>query len=156
MTTVWGAPRAAYLLALAIAREDDQGRSELWETVSRAGGETDLVIALGAQARLMSRAAATATGKPFDVPDAVWKRIPCPDVRDYSMAAYAGGELGTPSFSCARCLRIAAETLAGLHLAAMDAAGIPRTWLAEVCARIPEADEPVTPSVPDAGAAVGP
>jgi hypothetical protein len=156
MTTMWGAPRAAYLLALAMALEDEQGQNELWEKVSRTGGETDLLIALGAQARLMARTAATANGKPFDVPDAAWERIACRDVRDFAMAAYTGGELHTPCLSCARCLRIAAEMLAGVHLAAIDAAGIPRTWLAEVCARIPETDEPITSPASDAGAAVGP
>jgi hypothetical protein len=142
MTTDWEAPRAGYLLTLAVASGDED---KFWSTVS-PGGEADLVIALGAQARLMARTATTATGKPFDVPAAGWESITCPDVRSFAMATYAGEELGEQSLSSTRCLREAAVALASVQLAAMDAAGLPRTWLADVCARMASADEsPVTP-----------
>jgi hypothetical protein len=135
MTTGWGAPRAGYQLALAIALADDVGLDEIWETLVADGGEIDLLMALGAQARLMARTAATTTGKPFKVADEAWERITCADVRDFALAAYTGGTARIPASTCPSCLRMAAELLAELQLAAMDAAGLPREWLAELIAR---------------------
>jgi hypothetical protein len=152
MTTSWGAPRAGYSLALAIARGDDAGLEELWGTLADAESGTDLLRALGAQARLMARTAATATGKPFEVPEEAWKRIICPDIRDFALAAYSGGIPRDPAFADLGCLRVAAEVLAELQLAAMDVVGLPREWLAELIAETePQApDRPHTPP-PDAG-----
>jgi hypothetical protein len=104
----------------------------------------------------MTRAATTATGKPFEVPATVWESISCPDVRSFAIAAYAGKEPREQSLSAPRCLREAAEALAGVQLAAMDAAGVSRAWLADVCARMASGGEsPVIPP-PAAGAAVAP
>src|SRR5215469_14644715 len=96
MTPGWGAPRAGYQLALAIALADDVGFDEIWETLVADGGETDLLMALGAQARLMARTAATGTGTPFEVPGEAWERIACADVRDFAQAAYTGGSARIP------------------------------------------------------------
>ena len=156
MTTHWEAPRAGYLLTLAIASGDED---EWWARLGSPGDGTDLtdlLIALDAQARLMTRAATTATGKPFEVAATVWESIRCPDARSFAMAAYAGKELREQSLSSARCFREAAEALARVQLAAMDAAGLPVAWLADVSARMASGGEsPVIP-LPAAGAAVAP
>jgi len=153
MTTGWEAPRAGYLFTLAVASGEED---DLWTAITSADGGHDLLIALGAQARLMARTATTATGKPFVVPASVWECIACPDVRSFAVAAYAGEEPGELSVSCTRCLREAAEVLARLQLAAMDAARVPLAWLAGVCGQLTSAGgSPVTP-LPDPGAAVAP
>lgn len=135
MTTVWGAPRRAYEFAGHLAADDRDAVERLWkELVSR--DRADIVIALGAQARFVTRTARMADGTPVHVPADLWDCITCPDVREFTMDAWTGKKVArVPRNPCAYCLRVAAEALAELHLVALTAVGVPPARLAEICAR---------------------
>lgn len=135
MTTVWGAPRRAYELARNQAAGDRRAQDEVWRKLtSREQGE--VVIALGAQARCAARAARTDHGVPIAIPAGIWDRMTCAEIRTFAINAWDGVRSArVPQDPCERCLRTAAEILVELHLAALAAVGMPRSMMAEVCAR---------------------
>lgn len=135
MTTVWGAPRRAYELARHLAADDRDALEGLWKGLA-IGDRADVVIALGAQARFVTRTARMADGTPVPVPADLWDWITCREVREFTMDAWTGRKVPrVPPNPCGYCLRVAAEALAELHLVALTAVGVPRERLAEICAR---------------------
>jgi hypothetical protein len=135
LTTVWGAPRRAYELACHLAAGDRDSVEKLWKDLG-SGDRADVVIALGAQARFVTRTARMADGTPVPVPADLWDWITCDDVREFTVDAWTGTKVArVPSNPCGYCLRVAAEALAELHLVALTAVGVPRARLAEICAR---------------------
>ena len=135
MANVWWAPRRAYELAANIATGDRKAQDELWKGLS-SEDQADVVIALGAQARYAARTARTDHGIPVAVAAGTWDRITCSDIRGFTIDAWDGVRCArVPPSLCEHCLRMAAEVLAGLHLAALAAIGVPRSMLAQVCAR---------------------
>jgi hypothetical protein len=131
----WGAPRRAYELARNLAAGDHEAQDELWKGLT-SHEQADVVIALGAQARYAARTARMDHGTAIVIPAPVWERITCPGVRAFAIDAWGGARSArVPDDPCDYCLRIAAEVLADLHLAALAAIGVPRSMLAEVCAR---------------------
>jgi hypothetical protein len=135
LTTVWGAPRRAYEFAGHLAADDHDAVEKLWKDLA-SSDRADIVIALGAQARFVTRTARMADGTAVPVPTDLWDWITCPDVREFTMDAWTGTKVArAPRNPCAYCLRVAAEALAGLHLVALTAVGVPSARLAEICAR---------------------
>lgn len=135
MAIVWGAPRRAYELARDVAAGDRTAQDGLWKALA-SQDQADIVLALGAQARYAARSARTVHGVPILVSAGTWNRIACADIRAFTIDAWVGSRPAlVPDDPCEDCLRAAAEVLAELHLTALAAMGIPRSMLAEVCAR---------------------
>jgi hypothetical protein len=135
LTTVWGAPRRAYELARDLAAGDRDAVEGLWKGMG-SSDRADLVIALGAQARFVTRTARMADGTPVPMPADLWDWITCPEVREFTVDAWSGRKIARmPPNPCGYCLRVAAEALAELHLVALTAVGVPPERLAEICAR---------------------
>lgn len=136
MTTGWGAPRHAYKLTENLAAGDREAYELAWKRLG-SNDRADVVIALGAQARLAAHLARTSQAAPFCVPAGQWDRITCDHIRAFAVDAWQGMSAArVPRQPCEYCLRIAAETLADLHLAALAAAtGLSRTTLADICGR---------------------
>jgi len=135
LTTVWGAPRRAYELARDLAAGDRAAQDALWIGLTTQD-QADVVIAMGAQARCAARFARTDHGVPVAIPAGTWDRITCSDIRAFTIDAWGGVRCArVPPDPCEYCLRTAAEVLAELHLTALAAIGVPRSMLAEVCAR---------------------
>lgn len=135
MTTVWGAPRHAYELARHLAADDHDALEVLWKDLA-SSDRADVVIALGAQARFVTRTARMADGTPVPVSADLWDWITCREVREFTKDAWTGRKIArVPPNPCGYCLRVAAEALAELHLVALTAVGVPPERLAEICAR---------------------
>jgi hypothetical protein len=133
LTTVWGAPRHAYTLTENLAAGDREAYEFVWRSLGSTS-RADVVIVLGAQARLAALLAQTCQGTPFRVPAGHWDRIACPHMRAFAIDAWAGTKAARlPRHPCEYCLRVAAEALAELHLTALAAAGLPRARLADIC-----------------------
>lgn len=144
MTTGWGAPVHAHELAKNIATDDHKARATddhkaqevLWNGLSSAD-RADVVIALGAQARLAGLLARTADGMALSAPQSIWERVTCDYVREFAIEAWSGlGAVRVPRHLCGECLWAAAEALADYHLTALTAIGIPHTSLAQTCAMV--------------------
>lgn len=144
LTTSWGAPLRAYALAQNIATGDRQTQEMLWKGLGTQD-RADVVIALGAQARLAARLARMADGAALPVPQGIWDRIICDHVREFAIEAWLGMRaVRIPRHPCGDCLRAAAEALAEFHLTALTAIGSPRALLAERCAMaVARAGQPV-------------
>lgn len=136
MTTGWGAPRHAYKLTENLAAGDREAYQLAWEGLE-SNDRADVVLALGAQARLAAHLARMSQATPFCVPAGHWDRITCPDIRAFAIDAWQGMKAArVPRPSCEHCLRMAAEALADLHLSALAAAtGLPPAMLADMCGR---------------------
>ena len=136
MTTGWGAPRHAYKLTENLPAGDGEAYELAWKRLG-SNDRADVVIALGAQARLAAHLARTSQATPFCVPADHWDRITCAHIRAFAVDAWEGMRAAdVPGYPCEYCLRIAAEALADLHLAAMAAAtGLSRAALADMCGR---------------------
>lgn len=136
MTTGWGASVRANELAKDIATDDHETQEALWNGLSTPE-RADVVIALGAQARLGGLLARTADGMPLSAPQDIWARVTCDDVREFAIEAWSGvGAIRVPRHLCDDCLWAAAQALADYHRTALTAIGIPRTSLAQTCARV--------------------
>jgi len=149
MTTGWGAPRDAYELARDMAAGDSAAEELLWKRLGARQRE-GLILALGAQARLAAAIARTAGTPCPGLDDLPWDSIACAEVRAFARAAYASPRPVPPRSPCGRCLRLAAGMLAGLHLAAVLASGIPAETLAGFfAAHVARSREPGhSPAVP--------
>jgi len=135
LTTVWGAPRHAYKLTENLASGHRAAYELFWEGLA-SDERADVVLALGAQARLAALVARTNQATDFSVPEGHWDRIPCAHIRAFAVDAWLGAKAArVPRQPCEYCLRTAAEALAELHLIALAAAGLPRATLADVCGR---------------------
>lgn len=134
MTTGWGAPLRAYELAQIIASGDREAQEVLWKELD-SRDRADVVLALGAQARLAARLAQTADGAALPIPQGIWDRVRCDQVREFAIEAWSGVRaVRVPRRLCGSCLRAAAEVLVEFHLTALTAIGIPRARLAQTCA----------------------
>lgn len=134
MTTGWGAPFRAYELAQDIAAGDREAQEVLWEGLG-SRDRADVVLALGAQARLAARLARMEGGAALPVPPGIWDRVTCDHVREFAIDAWLGMRVArVPRHLCDDCLWAAAEALAEYHLTALSAIGIPRALHAELCA----------------------
>lgn len=136
MTTGWGAPRHAYTLTGNLAAGDRQAYELAWNSLG-SNDRAEVVIALGAQARLAAHLARTSEATPFCVPAGHWDRITCADIRAFAVDAWQGMKAArVPRPPCEYCLRTAAETLADLQLTALaTATGLSPAMLADMCGR---------------------
>lgn len=135
MTTGWGAPFRAYELAQNIAADNREAQEVFWKGLG-CRDRADVVLALGAQARLAARLAWTRDAMALCVPRDIWDGVTCDLVRKFAIEALSGMRaVRVPPNPCADCLRAAAEALAKFHLTALTAIGIPRALQAEMCAK---------------------
>lgn len=117
------------------------GADAVWHGLSRRG-HADLVMALGAQARLVRRYAPGAGPRIarlqlFDLLVLLRGRVHA-EARDYAFHALRGCHCAVPVPECAdadRCLRAAAGALAEVRLRTGSAAGFSRPYIAVICRR---------------------
>lgn len=89
MTTGWGAPRHAYELTENLAVGDREAYELAWKRLE-SNDRADVVIALGAHARLAPNLARTSQATSFSVPAGQCDRITCAHIRAFAVEAWKG------------------------------------------------------------------
>ena len=126
-TTVWAAPRIGYLLTAALAGERYDEAASMWRELDEPT-QSDVITALGAQARLAVREA----GIPLHVDFTGLADASCTEALGAAQAAYEGsGPLESPQ--CPHCRELAASALAEIQLQAEVAAGMPPSYVDLIC-----------------------
>jgi hypothetical protein len=118
-TTLWAAPRIGYLLTAALAGGRYAEAAARWRELDEPA-QSDVIQALGAQARLAVREA----GRPLTIDFSELTCTSCPDALGAAQSAYEGS--GSGAFPpCPHCRELVASVLAQIQVEAEVRAGIP-------------------------------
>lgn len=140
MTTGWGAPHHAYEFTAAIADGDIAAADAVWKELDRRG-QLDLLLALGAQARLSAgylpdAADRVRAAQHIDLLIALRRAGLHEGAAAYAVAALDGSPRPRrPDCADPRCLRAAAACMAEVRLATLAGVGFSRRSMAVICHR---------------------
>ena len=126
-TTRWEAPRIGYLLTSALAGRRYEEASATWRELDEAA-QSDVIIALAAQARLAVREARI----PLQIDFTGLANTSCAEALPAAEAAYAGTGPWQPP-QCPHCRELVASALAEIQLQAEVAAGMPPSYVDLIC-----------------------
>lgn len=125
------APRIGYLLTAAMAGRRYSEASDMWSELDEAA-QSDVIAALGAQARSAVRAAVAEAGIPLEIDFTGLADSRCPDAPSAAKSAYEGRGSWRPP-QCPHCRELVASTLAEIQLQAEVASGLPRPYVDLIC-----------------------
>jgi hypothetical protein len=131
VTTPYAAPRIGYLLTAALAGRRYDEASGLWRELDEFT-QSDVIAALGAQARLAVAEAATEAGVPLRIDFTSLADPHCPESATAAQSAYEGAGPWQPPH-CPRCRELVASTLAEIHFRAGVAAGMQPSYVDLIC-----------------------
>ncbi len=126
-TTLWAAPRIGYLLTAALAGGRYDAAAAMWRELDEPT-QSDVITALGAQARLAVREA----GIPLHIDFSGLADASCSEALGAAQSAYEGsGSWETPQ--CPHCRELVASALAEIQVRAEVAAGMPPSYVDLIC-----------------------
>jgi hypothetical protein len=126
-TTVWAAPRIGYLLTAAMAGQRYDEAAAMWRDLDERA-QTDVILALGAQARLAVQEAAS----PLEIDFTGLADASCAEALPAARAAYEGSGPWTAP-QCPHCRELVASAMAEIQLQAEVTAGIPPSYVDLIC-----------------------
>lgn len=126
-TTLWAAPRIGYLLTAALAGGRYAEAAARWQELDETT-QSDVISALGAQARLAVREA----GIPLEIDFTGLANASCPDALGAARSAYEGTGSGEAP-TCPHCRELVASALAEIQVRAEVAAGLPPSYVDLIC-----------------------
>jgi hypothetical protein len=126
-TTLWVAPRIGYLLTAAMAGQRYDEAAAMWRELDEPT-QTDVITALGAQARLAVKEA----GIPLQIDFSGLADASCTEAFSAAQSAYEGSGRWQPP-QCPHCRELVASALAEIQLQAEVAAGMPASYVDLIC-----------------------
>jgi len=126
-TALWVAPRIGYLLTAAMAGQRYDEAAAMWRELDETT-QTDVITALGAQARLAVREA----GIPLKIDFSGLADASCTEAFSAAQSAYEGSGRWEPP-QCPHCRELVASALAEIQLQAEVAAGMPPSYVDLIC-----------------------
>lgn len=126
-TTLWVAPRIGYLLTAAMAGQRYDEAAAMWRELDEPA-QTDVIMALGAQARLAVQEA----GIPLQIDFSGLADASCTEAFPAAQSAYEGSGYWEPP-RCPHCRELVASALAEIQLQAEVAAGMPPSYVDLIC-----------------------
>jgi hypothetical protein len=126
-TTLWVAPRIGYFLTAAVAGQRYDEAAAMWRDLDEPT-QSDVITALGAQARLAVQAA----GIPLEIDFTGLAEASCTEAFDAAQSAYEGSGSWQPP-QCPHCRELVASALAEIQLQAEVAAGMPPSHVDLIC-----------------------